>query len=85
MSRFAATITMPMTNADMQENSTRSITNPVICTLPGCTTLTQTLYLDLSLFTPGGAGIWAAQIIGHKLLDVALTCVNLAALLDPAA
>jgi hypothetical protein len=38
MSRFAAAITMPMTNADMQENSTRSITSVVICKLPGCAT-----------------------------------------------
>ena len=36
MSKFAATITIPVTNADMQENSTRSITSLVICTLPDC-------------------------------------------------
>src|SRR4030081_3337587 len=36
MSKFAAAITMPVTNANMQENSTRSITSLVICTLPDC-------------------------------------------------
>jgi hypothetical protein len=34
MSKFAATITIPVTKANMQENSTRSITSLVICTLP---------------------------------------------------
>jgi hypothetical protein len=36
MSKFAAAITIPVTNANMQENSTRSITSLVICTLPDC-------------------------------------------------
>src|ERR1700737_2524072 len=36
MSKFAAAITMPVTNANVQENSTRSITSLVICTLPDC-------------------------------------------------
>ena len=36
MSKFAAAITMPVTDANVQENSTRSITSLVICTLPDC-------------------------------------------------
>jgi hypothetical protein len=43
MSKFAAAITMPVTNANVQENSMRSITSLVICTLPDCAVLAHPL------------------------------------------